>query len=335
MPGPPPLPACVPTAPKPPARPSGRLAANVLERYWFGDEDPNRTDEEASTSFAAALGRMLRLRAFPGVVAEALRLLSRQDSHSRDIALALERDPSVCARMLMLANSAVFGGLGKCGSVPEALVRLGNRKAGEVVLSVAALGMYEDTTGVATVFRDHVLGVAAISRSLALAWGGDQADNVFAAGLLTDIGKLFILSARDVDYESLDPSLLAEPEKTHVLERMWVGWDHAVLGAHLLEAWQLPDDLALSVALHHQPGRAYERGGQLGLSVALLRLADVIEYQLRKRPEADPEFIAQLARGGDASYASLSERNLCDLWPRFAKVRSDALGSVRVVSKRS
>ncbi len=331
---PPPLPACVPSKPQPFRRDSGRLATSVLERFWFGDEDPIRTAQEASASFAAALGTSLRLRAFPGVAARALELLSRPEVDSRDVSGVLERDPAVSAHIMALANSAAFGGLTRCSSVKEAVARLGNRHTAELVLSVAALGMYEDASGVPTLFRDHAVGVATIARCIADSWGGDTPDTVFAVALFSDLGKLFMLAARDVDYDAVAPHLLETPDKIHVVERMWVGWDHAVLGAHLLAAWNLPEELSLGVAWHHQPGRAYAEGGDVALSVAFLRIADSVEYQLRKNPEADPRHIEELARSGDASYAGLSARNLSDLWPRFASVRASALLDVARVARR-
>lgn len=304
------------------------IATSVVEQFWFGDEDPWRSAQEAAASFSAALGRVLHLRAFPGAVADALRLLSCADCSARDVTVALERDAVVCARLLVLANSAAFGARTKCASVAEALTRLGTRQTAEVVLSVAALGMFEDATGVATLLRDHSMGVAAMARSLATHWGYDAPDCVFTGGLFADIGKLFAFTARDIDYDALEARLLEEPDTIHVMERMLVGWDHAVLGAHLLAAWQLPEELAVTVAWHHQPGRAYDEGGAVGLTVAFLRLADALEYALRKNPAPTPGRVAELARSGAASYLGLADADLAALWPRLAAVRTDALKSL-------
>lgn len=311
------------------------LASSAIERFWFGDEDPYRSAQEAAASFSAAFGRALRLRAFPGAVADALRLLGCQSCEAREVTAALERDAAVSARLLILANSAVFGGRTKCASVAEALVRLGTRQTAEVVLSVAALGMFEDTTGVATLIRDHSVAVAAMARSLASRWGKDAPDSVFTAGLFSDLGKLFALAASDIAYDALEARLLEEPDTVHVMERMLVGWDHAVLGAHLIAAWGLPEELAVSVAWHHQPGRAYDEGGSVALSVAFIRLADALEYGLRKNPDPTPERIGELARSGAASYLGLGAAELSALWPRLVAIRTDALRSLCRCGRRA
>lgn len=226
-----------------------------------------------------------------------------------------------------MANSVIFAGRSPCATVSEAVVRLGFRQTGQLVLSAAALGMFEDAAGVASVVRDHCVAVAAMTHTLATEWGSQCLDTAFAAGLLSDVGKLFALQSKELNYEA-SPSVLEVPDRVHVMERMIVGWDHAVLGGHLLHYWQLPAEIGRAVAWHHQPGRAYQEGGSVGLTVALMRLANSVEYQLRKNPELDEDFADELARSGEASYASLSRDILVAMWPKLAQARRDALTSL-------
>lgn len=323
MPTPPPLPACVPSSALP--RPSvPGLASNFVERLWFGDEDPGVT-VQASESFSAALGRALGLKAFPGAASQALSLLADPSCDAGDVAEVLSADPALSVRLLSLANSAYFAGVARCTDPREALARLGNRAAGEAILRVAALGMFEDATGVATLVRDHSVGVGAIAKTLAIEWGLPNPEAVYAAGLLADIGKLIAQEAGDIDYAAMPPELLETPERVHVLERLWTGWDHAVLGGHLIHSWQLPEQTAEAVAWHHQPARAYATGGSVGLTVAMIRVADAIEYKLRRGPELDIEFAHALRSGGDLEYAGFTPERLAAMWRKLVAARRDAL----------
>jgi putative nucleotidyltransferase with HDIG domain len=302
------------------------LASNVVEQLWFGDDDPAATIQ-ASESFSGALGRALGLRAFPGAASQALALLADPDRDAADVAEVLRADPALSVRVLSLANSAYFAGASRCTDLREALARLGNRAAGEAVLRVAALGMFEDRTGVATLVRDHSVAVAAVAKTLAIEWGMTRPEAVHAAGLLADIGKLIAQESGDIDYGQVPPALLETPERVHVLERLWTGWDHAVLGGHLVHAWQLPDEIAEAVAWHHQPARAYEAGGSLAITVALIRIADAVEYQLRRRPDVDLAFIDSLAAGADLEYAGFSPERIAAMWPKLEAARRDALNA--------
>ncbi len=306
-----------------------RLADSVLESLWYGEADSAHADYQASRSLAAAIGRAGALKPLPGSTAEVLRLLSDPTCAVPRLVHALERDTATSARLLQIANSAFFRPTSPCISTAHALVRLGNRTVGEIVLGIAALGMFDDAAGVAGTIVDHCVGVGAIARTLATEWSMKETDGVFVSGMLSDLGKLFAYQTKEVDYSKLHDDALEQPDRVHGFERLWVGWDHAVLGGHIVASWQLPLAVCQSVAWHHQPGRAYAEGGTIGLTVALLRMADACEYQLRVSPEVDEAFIDQLAACGAASYAGISRDVLAAMWPKLVASRNEMIALMR------
>jgi len=304
---------------RPPALPpeQRQLAEAVREQLWFGDDDPRRTALEASRSLAAALARATGLKPFPAVAQRAITLLNDPDAPLRKIRETLETDPAITAGLLRVANSAAYRSRHAIGSVEEAVQRLGSRHVLEIVSSVAAMGLFKDVKGVGLLLRDHCARVGAMTRILASEWHGQSAESPFLCGLLHDLGKLLLLQVSGIDYNVLDPRALSQPDEAFVHERALLGYDHAVLGGHVLDAWQLPSSVAEVVAWHHQPGRAYEQGGELGLGVALVRLANRIDYQMRQAPELDEAFIAELARDGAAQYTGYQAQILGAMWKKL------------------
>jgi HD-like signal output (HDOD) protein len=307
------------TAQRPPPLPAAQreLADSVREQLWFGDDDPARSHAQASRSLAAALAKALGLKPFPAAAQRAIALLSDPESPLRKVREAIEQDPGIAAGVLRVANSAAFRSRYAINSIDEAVQRLGSRYVLEIVASVAAAGMFRDVQGAGRVVRDHCSRVGAMTRVLASEWHQRSADNPFLCGLLHDFGKLLIMQAGSIDYRKLDPLVFQRADEAFVHERAILGYDHAVLGGHILESWKLPANVAEVVALHHQPGRAYERGGELGLGVALVRLSNRIDYRLLRSPELDESFIAELAQDGGASYAGYTEDVLKAMWPKL------------------
>jgi HD-like signal output (HDOD) protein len=311
--------AIVATPARPPALPAAhrQLAEAVREQLWFGDEDPARSALEASRSMAAALARATGLKPFPAVAQRAMVLLNDPNAPLRQIREALEKDPAIVAGLLRVANSAAYRARQTISSVDEAVQRLGARHVLEIVTSVAAMGLFKDAKGVGLQLRDHCARVGAITRVLASEWHQRTADNPFLCGLLHDLGKLLLLQVSGIDYRQLDPRVLTQADEAFVHERALLGYDHAVLGGHVLSAWKLPDIVAEVVAWHHQPGRAYERGGELALGVALVRMANQIDYQLQKSPQLDEAFVAALARDGAGQYTGYEAPILGAMWPKL------------------
>ncbi len=315
---------------RPPALPAAqlRLSEAVREQLWFGDEDPARTALEASRSMAAALARATGLKPFPAVAQRAISLLNAPDTPVRVVREALEKDPAITAGLLRVSNSAAYRSRQTISSVEEAVQRLGSRHVLEIVTSVAAMGLFKDVRGVGLQLRDHCSRVGAITRVLASEWHQRTADSPFLCGLLHDLGKLLLLQVSGIDYQTLDPRALSQPDEAFVHERAVLGYDHAVLGGHVLDAWKLPASVAEVVAWHHQPGRAYEHGGELGLGVALVRMANQIDYQMRREPLVSDAFIAALAQDGAAQYAGYEAPILRAMWPKLKDAADQMLSAI-------
>jgi putative nucleotidyltransferase with HDIG domain len=314
--------------PRPPPLPVGqrKLAESIREDLWFGDDDPRRSTEEASRSLAAATARAAGLKPFPIVAQRVLTLLADFDTPVLKVKKAIEQDPALTARILRVANSALYAPAVACRSVEDAVLRLGGRTVSEIVATLATLGMFSDAKlGFGATFRNHCVGVAAVSRVLGTEWRYGGVEHLFLSGLLHDIGKLLAIQVGEIRYEALDPGALEGPDQVHLHERAFAGYDHAVLGAHVLEHWKLPAEISKVVALHHQPGRAFAAGGNLGLGVALLRLADTLEFQIRKNRELDEAYVETLIHDGAAEYTQFSQDVLRAMWPKFLAAHDEAL----------
>lgn len=315
---------------RPPALPleQRRLADAVREQLWFGDEDPARSTLEASRSMAAALARATGLKPFPVAAQRAIALLNDPDTPLRKLREALEKDPAIASGLLRVANSAAYRARSPLRSVEEAVQRLGSRHVLEIVTSVAAMGLFNDAKGVGLQVRDHCARVGAMTRVLANEWHQKTADSPFLCGLLHDLGKLLLIQVSGIEYNKLDPKVLTCADEAFVHERALLGYDHAVLGGHVLDAWKLPSAVAEVVAWHHQPGRAFERGGELGLGVALVRLANRIDYQMVKNPELDEAFVAELTQDGAVSYTGYTQAVLVAMWSKLREASQQMLGAI-------
>jgi HD-like signal output (HDOD) protein len=305
----------------------GQLADTVLEELWFGDEEPDRPRYEASRSLAAAVARVEGLKPFPVAAQNLLQLLSDPGYRMADVQTVLETDPSLAARTLNVANSPLFRGLSPCRSIDQAIVRLGARNVRDLAAGVAAMSLFADGGGAARRLRDHCVGVAAVARILAETALPGEAASLFLAGLMHDVGKLLLLQTGEIEYGEGEGDN-GEDTETQMIERACLGYDHAVLGGHVMKLWRIPDPTAMLVAWHHQPARALALGGEVGLMVALLRAADQIEHGLAQGNELDAAMCRRLGEDVGWSYADLEQGDLRQLWPRMKEARRETLAAL-------
>lgn len=287
----------------------------VLETLWFGDFSDEEAEQEAQHSLAARIGQIHGLLPFPATARRLLAAIQEPDYAVGRVATIIEADAALTTRILRLVNSAAYGLKARCTTIPHALTLLGAKTIGEIGMAVVMLEMFQDETGAGQQIQTHLLTVAALSRILAVHCG-HPTDDVYTCGLLHDIGKLLLLQVERQRYHEVLVSLPRERDSAHLREREEFHYDHAVLGAHVLDAWKIPDPVPTVVAWHHQMARAHRAGGRHAVLAALVRVADHLSYEIGNLD--DKPATAALVKDESAAYIGLTEENLAGMWDDLA-----------------
>jgi HD-like signal output (HDOD) protein len=131
-------------------------------------------------------------------------------------------------------------------SLNGAVSQLGYKMVRNVAISFAAQQVFIGYNSrplrdlVSAVWR-HSVHTAVIAHMLARVRAKLNADEAFLAGLLHEVGKLYVLMQLKEGVEALagDPGF----------ESVMAAW-HPRLGRRVIEAWELPDELAAAVGEH-------------------------------------------------------------------------------------
>lgn len=306
-----------------PRAPAKKLSESILEELWFGEDDAQAIDAQAAASFAAVMADLEGLRPFSDVARRVMEEVSNPNYEVGRLQTIIDQDPALASKVLRLANSAAFRPREACATIRQAIMVLGARTLGELAMSLSMMSMFPDASGFGRAVRDHCASTGALVRTLAL-YRENAGPASYIAGLLHDFGKLLLLQAQPEMYIKLHGKELLEPDTIHLQERAVLGYDHAVLGAHMLEKWGLPDPLPKALAWHHQPSRAYAAGGNLTLLVALIRLAERIEHIIKTSGEPSGEELERLVATTDCQHLGFTARDLRKSWNDLRTVQGEA-----------
>ncbi|MEW8561217.1 MAG: HDOD domain-containing protein [Candidatus Thiodiazotropha sp.] len=196
--------------------------------------------------------RVRKLQYLPPLSATASRLLAMvgDDRFSlEDLALVINQDPGLSARILGLANSAYFGQKNPILTVEDAIIRvLGLNMVESLAFSIAVSGVFEVSACRSFDLHEYwrqSLSIAMLSRQISLAVESEtppDADGVYLAGLLFDIGVLVLVHEFPEEYARVLAVSKQQPERTRQqLEMEMIGMDHRQAGAWLGHRWHLPD----------------------------------------------------------------------------------------------
>ncbi|QDS94062.1 HDOD domain protein [Roseimaritima multifibrata] len=96
------------------------------------------------------------------------------------------------------------------------------------------------------------IAVGAVASLIARTCQRADPDSVFLAGSLIDVGLLASEKSQTDAFQYVVKSIQPD-EDTLVTEQRLLGWDHATLGAGLLERWGAPEKVCEIVRYHHSP----------------------------------------------------------------------------------
>jgi putative nucleotidyltransferase with HDIG domain len=192
----------------------------------------------------------------PDVFIRINRLIEDPESTSADIANVVSQDPSFTARLLRVANSPFYGFSSTIDTVSRAVTLIGTNQVRSLALATSVArsfaGLPNELVSMDNFWR-HSLYCALIARMLAKRTHKHDAEVVFTAGLLHDIGELVIFNRLPEQARKALELVLDSGDELPVYqaERQVMGFDHAQVGGELACQWNLPPILEECIAHHH------------------------------------------------------------------------------------
>lgn len=196
-------------------------------------------------AIASALGGIGCLPPAPTSLIALTAAMGRPNSSIADIANIIQKDPSLCAKLLQLVNSSFFGLARRVSTAGEAVSLLGLTNIRSITLAVEAMKAFESKSRTKQrqleEVRRHCEVTAAIAAGIAKTVGL-SAQEAYTLGILHDVGHVIAMSM------DLPETLAITP---------------ALAGAYLLSVWGLPLAIGEAVAHHHDPAAVEHLGLEL------------------------------------------------------------------------
>ena len=236
----------------------------------------------AADELKSLCGDVSLLPAAPTTYLAISKALGNPNTGINDVVRIVEREPTLCAKVLQLANSAFFGLPRAVSNVSQAATYLGTLALRDLSLAMETMASLQSGRVALSAenyraFQTNALAVGMLGRR----WFGTdrrKADDAFVAGMLRDMGHL-VLATRQSGAGPVDVE------------------QHAALSAYLLGLWGIPHAVLEMVAFHEHPERVEHDGLEV---VDIVHLADALVSQLAPSPfQAPPicDFERLAARG--------------------------------------
>ena len=244
-----------------------------------------------------------------GVALAVMEMSRREEAPLDEVARVVQTDPALSSRLLRLCNAAANGGR-PVASIREAVLRLGMTAVRQLAMGFSLVDQHLQGPCASfdySAFWSHSLFMAVAGQELGKMVRAASPDELFACGLLAQIGRLALVTVYPAEYAAI----LAE--ECHgvallELERERLGLDHAEVTAVIIADCGFPKALAEPLHFHEQPETAGFSDGS--------------------RPCQLTHLFFQARRMADLGLSAVTERhgNISELMLLGSKIGLDATG---------
>lgn len=237
--------------------------------------ETRRLDHERRQRILDRIATLDTLPSLPRVVSEMLRLLATDGYSVDDLMELVQQDPALTARVLKLANSAIYGRPRQIDNLGQAMVVLGGKEIQRLVTTISVMRSFDDIFARDRIldkeqFWSHSVGTGELATRVAAYFNLHFNGVDFTAGLLHDVGKVVLDQHFHAEFRDCLELTQRRGLPLFEAEAKLLGLDHAEVGALLASRWELPDNLQAAIRNHH----TFDPNDPHALLVACVRLAN-------------------------------------------------------------
>lgn len=183
--------------------------------------------------------------------------LNKEDSSLNDLVEEVNKNPSLTAKVLQVANSVYYGSHKNISSIRDSIIFIGTAHvhilASAVDMSQSMLtGLPIEVQKHIEIFWEQALRRASFARKIAEEWDKTiDSQIVYVASLLQDIGLLLRICNDQEKYEKLLTIQKSENQTLSYADARIFPISHEQISAEILRLWNFPDELINAVREHH------------------------------------------------------------------------------------
>ncbi|MFC1562978.1 HDOD domain-containing protein, partial [candidate division KSB1 bacterium] len=241
--------------------------------------------------------RIKSLPTLPQVFYKIIETIEMPDSSVQDVKNIIRRDQSIAAKILKVANSALYGHIREVTDISTATVLLGFDMIKSIAVSVSVFNSFPKTEGTFTrfdreLFWIHSMASAEAAVIIADKIGYLKKDRAFLLGLIHDIGKVVLDYYFSSEYKRVVVKVKQEECLIRDAEIEILDFDHSLIGEWLGDQWNFPDSILSSIKFHHRVNNSSQEFIE---EVIITHLADIVARS------------AQIGSGGDNNIPKISD----------------------------
>jgi len=204
-----------------------------------------------------------RLYTLPEIYHQLEEIIRSQSSSMDEIGQIISTDASLSAKILKLANSAIYGLRTEVSTLGRALNLVGIKEVQNIILLDSLAGKFNDDKQCSVInmedFWRRSVYLALIAKRLAKKLRHPNADRLFISAIMSRLGQLVCCATRTEEVSQILHEHRNNAARIEFnIENNILGFTYNEVSAKMLANWKVPEEITLCLQYCHDPVNAPE-----------------------------------------------------------------------------
>lgn len=214
----------------------------------------------------------------PQVASRAMQMVENPDTTAKELTDLLANDTALAARVLKIANSAMFSRQREITTLNQAIMMIGFKALKGIIVAATLRQLNKSFGNLQKLIWENSMCTAMAATSLAKRLKKRYTEEIFLLGLLHSLGQIVLILQTSKEYQTVIK--LIEDQKIDYVsaEQQVLGFAHPLIGALVAKKWNFSAETCQAILHYRDPIESPKPESELEEKTALVQLADIISH---------------------------------------------------------
>ncbi len=216
----------------------------------------------------------------PAVAAKAIKLVEDPCITAKKLNDTLSADTSLTARLLKIANSAMFARQREITTLTQAIMTIGFKSLRGIIVAAAVRQLNKSSSSQQKMVWEHAVATAMGATVVATQLQRKYREEIYVLGLLHSLGQMVFLNSSKTQGKFGEVFKIIKERSVSfaVAEQEVLGFAHPLVGALVAKKWNFPEETC-DVILHYEdPIASIPEHDEIKEKTAVVKLAERLAH---------------------------------------------------------
>lgn len=216
----------------------------------------------------------------PMVASRAINMVEDPGTTAGELTELLQNDVALAARVLKIANSAMFSRQREITTLGQAIMIIGFKALKGVIVAATLRQINKTFSSLEKLIWENSMCTAMSAAALAKRLRKRYGEEIFLLGLLHSLGQVVLLAQKETaqDYLKVLESIKTQSVDYVTAEQNILGFAHPLLGALVAKKWNFSPETCQVILHYHDQIEDPRPDSELEEKAAMVQLADLISH---------------------------------------------------------